>query len=250
MIDEIEKEWRSPYCIEKTYLTYSNNFYLPWNHVALGRIFTPKPITTFHFKALWRNGIIVTRPILEREKVYHWDSETDTSTFKYTRDNIRQVPVYNQKVIDFISKHVVIGYSLLDGSGDILPYKDQFEIDRHFFYVAKSAQDGSYIGDLSEVLNKICAGVTHFYKADDGSNVASIGYAPYKGEWHGWSHRAWSKFKIGHVVKKGSCCTSSGWTDEYLEEHPEKNKSLPVGFVAKTLDDCKKCAIAFAESVG
>ena len=54
---------------------------------------------------------------------------------------------------------------------------------------------------------------------------------------------------IREVVKEGDCCASSGWTEEYLREHPEEDKSLPVGFKAKTLEDAKKMATAFAESV-
>ena len=239
----------SPYIIDRTYLTYSNNFYLPWDHVALKRHFTPRPTTMFHFKSVWTNGIVKTRPIEETEKVYYYDHDKDESIFKYTQKKIKKIHLYNQKAIDFLSKYVVIEYSLLDGDNKTRPYKEQFEINRHFYYVARSAQDGSYIGTLDETLHKINAGVTQFYKIEEHCNVASIGYAPFRGEWHGWSHRAWTKFKIGHIVKKGSCCTTSRWTDEYLEEHPEEDKSLPVGFVAKTLDDCKRCAIAFAESV-
>ena len=50
-------------------------------------------------------------------------------------------------------------------------------------------------------------------------------------------------------MKEGESCTHSGWTEEYILEHPEKNMSVPVGFECKTLEDCKKCAMAFAESV-
>ncbi len=246
----MSEKFLSPYVIDRTYLTYSNNFYLPWDHVALQRHFTPRPTTLFHFKSVWTNGIVKTRPIVDTERVYSYNHETDESTFKYTQQKIRLVHLYDQRVIDYLSRYVIIEVSFCDGSMNYISYKDQFEIDKHFFYVAKSAQDGSYIGTLEEALFKIRAGVTHFYKADESHNVASIGYAPLKGEWHGWSHRAWTSFKIGHVIKKGSCCAQSGWTDEYLEEHPEENKSLPVGFVAQTIDDCKKCAIAFAESVG
>lgn len=42
----------------------------------------------------------------------------------------------------------------------------------------------------------------------------------------------------------------SGWTEDYLIAHPEDDISLPVGFTAKTIDDAKQMAMAFAESVG
>lgn len=80
--------------------------------------------------------------------------------------------------------------------------------------------------------------------------VCSIGFSEKLQKWYGWSHRALFGFGIGDVVKEGDCCASSGWTDEYLEEHPEADLSLPVGFEAVTLDDARKMAIAFAESVG
>ena len=37
--------------------------------------------------------------------------------------------------------------------------------------------------------------------------------------------------------------------DGYYIGSREENKALPIGFKTKTLDDCKKMAIAFAESV-
>ena len=65
----------------------------------------------------------------------------------------------------------------------------------------------------------------------------------------GPSHRAIQGFAVGDAVKEGDLCASSGWTDEYLAEHPEADTSLPVGFVAHTLPDCQTMASAFAESV-
>ena len=83
----------------------------------------------------------------------------------------------------------------------------------------------------------------------DDSNVCSIGFSEKDNKWYGWSHRAIYGFKIGDVVKKGDCCALSGLTEEYLKKHPEEDCSLPIGFKAKSLADCKKMAIAFADSV-
>lgn len=80
--------------------------------------------------------------------------------------------------------------------------------------------------------------------------VCSIGFCEREQKWYGWSHRAIFGFGIGDVVKEGDCAASSGWIDEYLAEHPEADLSLPVGFEVKTLEDAKRVAIAFAESVG
>jgi len=90
--------------------------------------------------------------------------------------------------------------------------------------------------------------------ADPSSNggrgrTCSIGFCEREQKWYGWSHRAIFGFGIGDVVKEGDCTASSGWTEEYLAEHPEADESLPVGFQAKSLEDAKRMAIAFAESV-
>jgi len=80
--------------------------------------------------------------------------------------------------------------------------------------------------------------------------TCTIGLCEKESKWYGWSHRAIFGFGIGDIVREGDCCASSGWVDEYLEEHPEEDVSLPVGFVAQTLDDAKLMAIAYADSVG
>lgn len=86
-------------------------------------------------------------------------------------------------------------------------------------------------------------------KANPDHNVCSIGFCEKEQKWFGWSHRAIYGFGVGDVVKKGDCTNSSGWTDEYLAKHPEEDLTLPIGFTAKTLDDARQMAIAFADSV-
>ena len=86
-------------------------------------------------------------------------------------------------------------------------------------------------------------------KVDPSHNICSIGFCEREQKWYGWSHRAIYGFGIGDIVKKGDCAASSGWTDEWLQEHPEDDLSLPIGFVAQDSVDAKRMAIAFAESV-
>jgi len=86
-------------------------------------------------------------------------------------------------------------------------------------------------------------------KASPTHSVCSIGFCEGEQKWYGWSHRAICGFKIGDVVEEGDCTNSSGWTEEYLREHPEEDRSLPVGYTAVDLDGAKRMAIAFAESV-
>lgn len=117
--------------------------------------------------------------------------------------------------------------------------------------VMKSAYNlnGDYIGD-SKTAYRFCKlrGIKPELRTKD-SNVCSIGFCKKENKWYGWSHRAVYGFKIGDIVKEGDCCASSGWTKEYLKKHPEEDTSLPVGFKANTLNDCKKMAMAFAASV-
>lgn len=94
-----------------------------------------------------------------------------------------------------------------------------------------------YVGDIENVKFLVKYGIIP--EAFDGHNVCFIGKSWKDGKWYGWSHRAFYGFGIGDTVKEGDCCAASG--DPY---------ALPVGFKAKTEEDCKKMAIAFASCVG
>jgi len=84
---------------------------------------------------------------------------------------------------------------------------------------------------------------------DKPTRCCSIGFCEKEQKWYGWSHRSMYGFGIGDEVKEGDATSSSGLTDECLAQHPEWYLSLPVGFKAKTLEDAKRMAIAFADSV-
>lgn len=93
--------------------------------------------------------------------------------------------------------------------------------------------EGSYIGNSKDA---------HFLVQKRGikpelrtgtSKTCSIGFCEKEQKWYGWSHRAIFDFGIGDTVKEGDL------TSEELE----------VGFTARTLEDAKKMAMAFAESV-
>lgn len=84
-----------------------------------------------------------------------------------------------------------------------------------------------------------------------GHRVCCTGFSEKSQKWYGWSHRAICGFGIGdEVTSEEHLCACSGWTDEYLREHPEDDISLPVGFVAKNLDDAHRMAIVYAGAVG
>ena len=78
--------------------------------------------------------------------------------------------------------------------------------------------------------------------ANPNSNVCSIGFSEREQKWYGWSHRALCGFPIGYVAEEGHVVL------DYNEG--EEASAIPVGFECKTIDDCKRCAVAYAESVG
>lgn len=84
---------------------------------------------------------------------------------------------------------------------------------------------------------------------EDTKGYAQIGFNPKEQKWYGWSHRGIFGFGIGDIVKEGDVCNTHGWTDDYIQEHPEKDISLPVGFAALTIEDAKKMAIAYAKAI-
>ena len=118
--------------------------------------------------------------------------------------------------------------------------------------IVKSAYtpNGDYIGSPKNAYYLIIKRGIKPEKANPTHNVCSIGFCEKEQKWYGWSHRAIFGFGIGSKVEEGDCCASSGYTEEYLAEHPDDDLSLPVGFVAKDLIDAKRMAIAFANSVG
>ena len=110
------------------------------------------------------------------------------------------------------------------------------------------AKDGGYIGTVESAKFYFDKGIIPELSSPD-HNVCSIGKSIIDGKWYGWSHRAIHGFSIGDEAKEGDLVTESGLTEEYLKEHPKEDKSLPVGFIAKTDEDAKKMAVAFADSV-
>lgn len=80
------------------------------------------------------------------------------------------------------------------------------------------------------------------------SGIRHIGFSAKRQKWYGWSHRAIAGFGVGDTVKKGDVIAPSSPDDPYPHSRPEL-ESLPVGFTAKTLDDARRMAAAFALAV-
>ncbi len=130
---------------------------------------------------------------------------------------------------------------------------DSINKDRGKHVIVQSAYtpDGKYIGEPKIAHYLIIERGIKPELSDPNHKVCSIGFCEKEQKWYGWSHRAIWGFGIGAIAKEGDCCTTSGWTEKYLQKHPEERlKIIPVGFKAKTLDDAKRMAIAFASSVG
>jgi hypothetical protein len=109
--------------------------------------------------------------------------------------------------------------------------------------------NGGFIGDIRRALNLIVERGIQPERIDETYDACSIGFNEKEQKWYGWSHRAMYGFGIGYIAKENDIVCSSGWSDEYLKDHPEADKSVPVGFESKTLEDCRILAIAFADSV-
>ena len=124
---------------------------------------------------------------------------------------------------------------------------EEFEKVPTFEYFESSVDD-SYIG-THDFLNFLESKSIMYPMTFGNGRVACIGFAPAQNKWYGWSHRAMYGFGIGDEVHEGDLTNMSGFTDEYLSEHPDEDLSLPVGFVAKNLNDAKRMAIAFADAV-
>lgn len=123
------------------------------------------------------------------------------------------------------------------------------EDESQFWHVVAHNKNGNYVGNPDTAKRLLERGIEPEL-ANKDDNVCSIGKSLKDGKWYGWSHRAINGFEVGDRVEEGDCTNSSGLCEEYLEEHPEEDLSLPVGFVAKTDEDAKRMAIAFADSVG
>lgn len=127
-------------------------------------------------------------------------------------------------------------------------------IDNRRYYLTVTNDDGVYIGvpEFADIL--VRKGIHNplpipkeFTSDEKESRVCSIGKSVIDNKWYGWSHRAMYGFEIGDSVKEGDCTAMSGYVEECRDKFPKTE--LPIGFIAKTDEDCKRMAIAFACSV-
>ena len=118
----------------------------------------------------------------------------------------------------------------------------------HIYYI--SNVDGGYIGCEAEYKYFVEEKkLVLIQKPIESCNACAIGYSTSENKWYGWSHRAIYGFGIGDEVHEGDLTASTGFIEEYAVQHPEECRNLPVGFKAKSLNDAKRMAIAFARAV-
>jgi hypothetical protein len=84
-------------------------------------------------------------------------------------------------------------------------------------------------------------------KINPSFSVCTIGWAERTQKYYGWSNRAIYGFKIGDIVEEGDATSAPEGISP--SESPDAKYGLPVGFIAKTKEDCRRMAIAFARSV-
>lgn len=162
----------------------------------------------------------------------------------------------DKEFLDYCQKHFTIKS---DGHGSRIIMMDNCYIgmvsekplNEHYYAIGTNAYTQSFLPKFlfREKVSKVECYSNFDKHSTEPSNVACIGFSEENKSWLGWSHRAWYSFTIGYVVEKGSFCTKTGWLEEYEKQHPERCFNLPVGFTCKTLDDCRKCAIAYAMSI-
>jgi len=110
--------------------------------------------------------------------------------------------------------------------------------------------EGEMIGNVEDARVIAAYGIDEPELAQPDHSTCSIGYSRINKAWYGWSHRAVSSFKIGHVARDGFGECESGWVDGVDPRTGEPDRiPVAVGFKAETDADCKRMAMAFAASV-
>ncbi len=172
---------------------------------------------------------LLSKKLLEKRKVY--DLWEEISNCSFSAEIIKDDETHEaQKIIESINSNEKQVVKLI---------------------IART-KTGQYIGDQT-LAEYICdelgiiperAGI-----AEHKNLPCQIGFCMKEQKWYGWSHRAIYGFGIGDIVEEGDCTATSGWSNEHLKKHPKDDLSLPIGFEAKSLDDAKRMAIAFADNV-
>lgn len=110
---------------------------------------------------------------------------------------------------------------------------------KSFVMVSAVTCDGHYIGDGKTAFRLIKKrGIKPELAIPEKDNTCSIGFCEKENRWYGWSHRAICGFGIGDVIDGDHCALGS------------EVEVIPSGFKIETLEDARRVAVAFADSVG
>jgi hypothetical protein len=123
-------------------------------------------------------------------------------------------------------------------------------------WTAISKLDGGDIDRLDgEIFKAVMEhGIAPQRRSPDHSSCC-FGFSESEQKWYGWSHRAFCGFAIGFVAEEDTCgcafqeAASGSLTARVNPEDANPDPTVPVGFECKTLDDCKRMAIAFAADI-
>ena len=72
-----------------------------------------------------------------------------------------------------------------------------------------------------------------------GCQPVSIGFSEDEQAWYGWTNRGFGKFNVGYEIKEDSCMNNINPAYPRIK-HP---------FKCETLEDCKDCALKFAQEL-
>jgi hypothetical protein len=92
---------------------------------------------------------------------------------------------------------------------------------------------GQYIGTEEFAKDLYDRGIIPEY-IDETRSVCSVGFCASDQKWYGWSRRAICGFGVGDTISEDDLAIGD---------------KTPIGFTAKTLDDARSMAIAFAAGV-
>ena len=153
-------------------------------------------------------------------------SEYDLLKINFNSTHIDRYEFYQDDLME--SKYAIFTYNNIDKKLIKKVSMPKFIIDE-----SMSIFEGKDDSPLQKFFNK--HGIVP-EKISPSSKVNQIGFSEKEQAWYGWSHRAIYGFKIGAKAGPGKV----GYETLKQENGPLE---------AKTLDDCKKMAIAFAKEI-
>ncbi len=146
-------------------------------------------------------------------------------------------------VMSKVTRRYKVGYEIREETYMIPPTNEPIT-----FYSAYT-KDGHYIGSTKLAHRLLVKRGIKPELARPKKTICTIGFCEKEQKWYGWSHRGMCGFGIGDVVQEGDIIAYDPMYNLLVTGLDEADDSYPIDTVALTLDDCKKMAIVFADSV-